>query len=196
MIKYPNGKNFRAVHKDSKKSASNRGMTLEKDLDSTNKFYLAQEIANIHKKPTPIQVVSVDYPQRSKARITEAYYKTPSTTDYNGVYKGFYIDFEAKETRNSTIFKFANIHQHQFNHLESVIKHGGIAFFIIRFIPFDEIYVIDAKIIIKARNDGHKSLQYDIIKANGYIVSQKYNPRIDYLQCVDNIINKEVSKFE
>ena len=63
-------------------------MTLESDIEATNLFYLNHGIAVIHKKPTPVQVVSVSYPARNKAKITEAYYKTPSTTDFNGVYQG------------------------------------------------------------------------------------------------------------
>ena len=63
---------------------SQRGMSLESDINDSNKYYRACDIALIYKKPTPIQVVRVDYPARNKAKIVEAYYKTPSTTDYNG----------------------------------------------------------------------------------------------------------------
>ncbi len=65
-----------------------RGMSLEKDLNDSNAYYADCDRALIHKKPTPIQVVKVDYPARNSAKITEAYYKTPSTTDYNGIYRG------------------------------------------------------------------------------------------------------------
>ena len=41
-------------------------------------------LAVIHKKPTPIQIVRVDYPQRSRAKIVEAYFRQASTTDYSG----------------------------------------------------------------------------------------------------------------
>src|SRR5699024_12880052 len=55
------------------KGYGNRGATLENDLNVTNKFYVDSNRANIHKKPTPIQIVDVHYPRRSAAVITEAY---------------------------------------------------------------------------------------------------------------------------
>ncbi|MFR1297399.1 MAG: Holliday junction resolvase RecU [Coprobacillus cateniformis] len=39
------------------------------------------------KSQLPVQIVKVDYPRRESAKIVEAYYKTPSTTDYNGLYR-------------------------------------------------------------------------------------------------------------
>ena len=72
-------------------------MTFEKMINATNDYYLTHGMAVIHKKPTPVQIVRVDYPQRSRAKIVEAYFRQASTTDYSGVYRGHYIDFEAKE---------------------------------------------------------------------------------------------------
>ncbi len=84
MINYPNKKsNFKKV----KTNHSNRGMSFENIINETNEYYLAHNIAVIHKKPIPIQIVKVDYPSRSGAVIKEAYYKVPSTTDYNGLYR-------------------------------------------------------------------------------------------------------------
>ena len=80
-------------------SHSNRGMVLENDLNATNEYYLLNNVAVIYKKPTPITINKVDYPSRKDAVIKEAHFKIPSTTDYNGIYKGKYIDFEAKETK-------------------------------------------------------------------------------------------------
>ena len=100
-MKYPNsGK----VYVKPNVYAGNRGMSLEDDINRTNKYYLSEDIAVIHKKPTPITIVRVDYPKRSAAKITEAYFKLPSTTDYNGIFKGKYIDFEAKECESNTSF--------------------------------------------------------------------------------------------
>lgn len=101
-IKYPNA--ISTINTMHQKSYSSRGMRLENDINDSNKYYRELDRALIYKKPTPVQVVHVDYPKRQRAKITEAYYKTPSTTDYNGVYRGKYIDFEAKETKNKNEF--------------------------------------------------------------------------------------------
>ncbi len=103
VINYPNAAKS-AVTTQSKGTHSGRGMKLEADLNDSNKYYRSRDLALIYKKPTPVQIVKVSYPQRNKAKIVEAYYRTPSTTDYNGIYKGQYIDFEAKETENKTRF--------------------------------------------------------------------------------------------
>ena len=76
----------------------NRGMTLESELNITNEYYRVIDKAYIYKKPTPIKIVKVDYPSRDKAKIKEAYFTLPSTTDNKGLYKGKTIDLEAKET--------------------------------------------------------------------------------------------------
>ena len=101
MINYPNGKKIN-INNQKIIQKGNLGASLEDDLNKTNRYYRDHGIALIHKKPTPIQIVKVDYPKRSKAKIVEAYYKQASTTDYNGIYKGFSIDFEAKSTKNKT----------------------------------------------------------------------------------------------
>src|SRR6476659_4800463 len=137
---YPNGKRYSATTsnkiakpKEIKWSYGKRGMTLEDDLNDTNQYYLDQGIAVIHKKPTPIQIVNVDYPKRSAAVIKEAYFKQASTTDYNGVYKGRYIDFEAKETKQQSSFPLGNFHEHQIVHMREVMKQKGICFVLLRF---------------------------------------------------------------
>lgn len=167
-------------------------MSLEHDINESNAYYLICDRAVIHKKPTPIQVVHVDYPHRTCAKITEAYYKTPSTTDYNGVYRGHAIDFEAKETRLKTSFPFKSIHPHQIHHLKNVLRHGGIGFFIIRFTCYDETYLLDAAILIALYEDGlRKSISYKELKEKGYYITQSLTPRLRYMDIVDAVYFKE-----
>ena len=171
----------------------NRGMTLENDLNETNNYYLVHDIAVIHKKPTPILINRVDFKSRNDAIIREARFKIPSTTDYNGIYKGKYIDFEAKETKNKTSFPLSNIHEHQLNHLRSIVNHGGIAFIIVRFISYNETYYMDANdLFYFLDNNDRKSIPYDYFKQKGYLIIDKYNPRVDYISVINDLYFKEV----
>lgn len=166
-----------------------QGMLFENALNLSNEYYLKKGIANIHKKPTPIQVVKVDYPKRSASRIVEAYYKTPSTTDYNGIYKGKYIDFEAKETIKN-LFPFKHIFPHQVEHLVNIKKLGGIGFVIIYFRTQNEVYIFDIDIFNKLYTNGTKrSINHDDAVKYGILVPLGYKPLIDYLKAVDKIIN-------
>lgn len=191
-LNYPNRKPI--IHKEANKA--NLGMDLETMINESNEYYLNNDIAIIHKKPTPVQIVKVDYPMRSKAVITEAYYKTPSTTDYNGIYKGRYIDFEAKENHNKTAFPLANIHPHQMTHLKSIIKHGGIGFLIVCWNKYNEYYLLPYEVAEKFwdaayKNDERKSIPYDTFKNEGHLIKEGYLPRLNYLKVVDEIYLKE-----
>ena len=185
IMKYPNKKN-----NIQKRSFSKLGMTLEEDINETNAYYLSKGIANIHKKPTPIQVVSVDYPARNKAKITEAYYKTPSTTDYNGIYKGRYIDFDCKETLNKTSLPLLNIHIHQQKHLKDIHDKGGIAFLIVHFKHHQKHYLMPYKALEPYFNGSmkRKSIPYQSFIDNGYEISFKYQPRLDYLSIIQTYL--------
>lgn len=188
MIKYPNCEK-EYVKKDKVKkpvsfTSANRGMSLEDDINKSNEYYLSKEIALIYKRPTPINVVKVDYTKGAK--IIDAYYEKQSTTDYNGVYKGHYLDFEAKSTKSKTSIPLANISVHQVKHLKNVIKQGGIAFFIMYFDSINEAYLISAKFVIEFfENNKRHSIPISDIKNNGYLIKQGFNPRLSYLEIIE-----------
>lgn len=185
-MNYPNN-----IRKTQITNYSNRGMNLENDLNDTNNYYLQNDIAVIYKKPTPITIVSVDYKSRKDAVIKEAYFKIPSTTDYNGVYKGKYIDFEAKETKNKVGFPLINIHKHQLDHLKHVINAGGIAFLIIKFTLYNKTFFIDAKVFLDYLEIfNKKTIPIKFFEDNGHILVEKYNPRLDYLNIIDKFYLK------
>lgn len=186
-MNYPTG-----IKKSYKKVTTydNRGMTLEEDINITNEYYLKNNIACIYKKPTPIGIVKVDYKNGNDVVIKEAYFKTPSTTDYNGIYKGKYIEFDAKECKNKTSFPLSNIKTHQITHIKNVIRHGGIIFLII-FIN-NEFYLLKGESLINYINtEERKSLTIDYIKNNAYKINEGYMPRLDYLRIVDKIYLEE-----
>ncbi len=169
------------------KTAAHRGMNLEEDINLSNEYYLSHNIAVIHKKPTPIQVVKVDYPMRQMAKITEAYYKIPSTTDYNGIYLGRYIDFEAKESNSTTSFPLKNIHPHQVSHLKAISEHGGIGFLIVLFSKLGEYYVVPLDVLFKYWNHmdtDRKSIPISEFRENCYLIKESAFPRLDYLKII------------
>ena len=194
MIKYSNGLNFTKIPKKSpqlsRKSSSfshgNRGMNLEGDINLSNEFYKSKGLCLITKRPTPINVVKVDYSKG--AVITNAYFEKQSTTDYNGVWKGRYIDFEAKSTLKTTSFPLANISHHQIEHLKNVLKHNGIAFFIIEFARLEKVFYLDAKYVIDFyENSERKSIPFGEFLIHGYEIKKGYAPRLDYLVILEEI---------
>jgi recombination protein U len=197
MVKYPTGivKKFSAV--SPKKTAvsqltefGKRGMDFEAEINATNAYYLTHEIAVVHKKPTPIQVVRVEYPKRSKAKIVEAYYRQASTTDYSGVYRGHYLDFEAKETHQKQSFPLKNFHKHQIEHMKAVLRQGGLAFVLLRFSNLDETYFLKSSALIAfyEANEGLKSMPLSFIRREGQQLPTQQIPRIPYI----NILNTQI----
>lgn len=163
----------------------NRGMNLEKMLNDTNLYYIEKQKAYIYKKPTPIKLVKVDY---KKGKIEEAYFEKPSTTDYNGIYKGKYIDFEAKETVNSKCFPINNIHKHQIVHMQNITREGGICFLIVRFSQINKNYLLMASDLTDYLNNYQTStIPLSYFEEKGYLIKDKYIPSIDYLEIIDNI---------
>ena len=128
-----------------KSGYANRGMGLESDINLTNEYYIKEKKAYIYKKPTPIKISKVDY---SRSKIVEAFFDTQSTLDYNGLYKGKYIEFDAKETNNKTSFPLANIHNHQIEHIKNILSQSGVVFLIVRFNLIDKNYLLMGKDLI------------------------------------------------
>ena len=193
MINYTNGKKIN-INNQKIIQKGNLGASLEDDLNKTNRYYRDHGIALIHKKPTPIQIVKVDYPKRSKAKIVEAYYKQASTTDYNGIYKGFSIDFEAKSTKNKTRIPLNTIHEHQIEHLRQVSYHKGHAYLIIRFSTFEETYLLEFESFEKfIKTNTQRSLPYEWLKKEAYLCESTYLKPCDYIAGIEaSLQNKGV----
>ena len=191
-INYPKGtshpvdiiKKKERTKRNLKVQAGNRGLDFEDAINQTNEYYKEKGLCLVTKRPTPIKIVKVDYSKGAK--ITEAFFETQSTTDYNGVYKGKYLDFEAKSTRSKTSFPLANIPSQQIEHLKNVIFHKGIAFFLINLHCFNKTYLIDATIVIDYyENRQRASIPFKDLEEKGYLVKESYRPRLDYLSILD-----------
>ncbi len=186
-MNYPNG-----IKKTNNIIYGNRGMSLEEDINITNKYYLDNNIAIIHKKPVPISVRKVDYKNRNDAKITDALFLVPSTTDYNGLYDGKYIDFEAKETKLDNL-PLSNIHAHQIKHLQKIEEHKGISFILVRFKKDNVTYLLETKYLtLFIETNKRKSIPKEYFIKHGYIINIKYNPRLDYIRVIDKLRSEKI----
>lgn len=186
-MKYPDGTKVKITNKIT--NHAHRGMGFEDDINLTNQYYKDHNIALIYKKPTPIKATNISYKNNTK-QICNGYFEKASTTDYNGIYKGFYIDFEAKVTTSKTSFPINNIHQHQLEHLLEVTKHQGISFILVNFCDLNQIFLLETDKIFDIMNT-RKSIPVEYFMEKGYLIKENYQPRIDYIKIIDEIIRRK-----
>ena len=168
----------------------NRGMFLEHIINDSNQYYLSTDKAVIYKKPTPIKVLNISYRSKQTTFIDKAVFSETSTLDYNGLYKGKYIEFDAKECKNKTSFPLNNINPHQITHIKNILKHGGIAFLII--FMNNNFFLLDGKDLLDfVNNNIRKSIPYETIEKVGHIIKEGYMPRIDYISVLEKVYFKE-----
>lgn len=199
MIKYPSGKVYiqEEVIIDKRKTKNktqeqinkehylkaNMGMNFENDVSKSCEYYRINKVAVIYKRPTPIKVVKMD--ENKKGMIKEAYFQEKSVTDYVGIYKGKYIDFECKETIHD-IIPYKMIREQQYSHLKDIISLGGIGFFLVSFKTYQEVYLLDANIILKeVENKKHPGFKREFFKEKGVIVERSYNPPYKLKEAID-----------
>lgn len=195
MIKYPKG----VIIKDSAQSLqkktrkkntthnyANMGMNLESDVIKSCNYFLENKMAAIYKRPTPIRVTKMD--KNNPGKIIEAYFAEKSTTDFVGIYRSKYIDFECKETATDTL-EYKKIRPQQITHLKSVLEFGGIGFFMVSFTKRNEVYILDAKYVIDRvlNKNSHEGYKREFFIEHGYLIKQGYIPRLEILEAIDAI---------
>lgn len=199
MVNYPNKKKRIKPKTETSRENSTlvghnrRGMDLEELINQSNEYYVREDIAFIYKKPTPIKVNKISHSNNFGMRhhkITDAYFSEKSTTDYNGLYKGMYIDFEAKQTKYKSFNVVSNLHEHQREHLLNVLRHGGLAFLFVYFYQYDRIYIIDYKYVKQYIDSGKSQIPQEYFERNGYQLELGYAPVLDYLKYIDMLIEK------
>jgi Penicillin-binding protein-related factor A, putative recombinase len=178
VINYPLGIN----QKQRTINHKNRGMSLESLINKTNDYYSFNKLALIYKKATPIKIISTN----GESKITKAIFSQHSTTDYVGVYKGKYLDFEAKSTNKTTSFPMSNFQTCQIAHFKKVIEQQGLAFVIIQFTKLSKFYLLMVNEIFDfIEKTKKKSLPLSFVSTSGYEIKIKIAPPLDFLKIID-----------
>ncbi|PGD58120.1 Holliday junction resolvase RecU [Bacillus wiedmannii] len=166
----------------------NRGMAFERLINLSNEMYQREGVALINKRATPVKVL------KSKGgRVLSGFYEAKSTVDYDGVYKGRAVAFEAKSTQSLTRFDLSNIAQHQLDYLEKAEKMGAICFFLIEFSKDQTVFLVPASVVqsyvrMSHQPNGKKSISRADFDIYGYLVEQTERAPIDYLQYIDEAV--------
>ncbi|MCM3396461.1 Holliday junction resolvase RecU [Oceanobacillus profundus] len=163
-----------------------RGQPFELALTYTNQIYQNQGRALINKRPTPVKVL------KSKGtRVLSGFFDEKSTVDYDGVYQGKSIVFEAKST-NEKRLPFSIIQDHQVKYLESAEKQGAVSFLIVEMRAVREVYLIPnnmlQKYIKNAKEGGRKSIPMNDLEFYAFMVESKNGVPLDYLSVVDSLM--------
>ncbi|MCL6444608.1 MAG: Holliday junction resolvase RecU [Alicyclobacillus sp.] len=168
-----------------------RGQALETLINYTNECYMRRNMAVITKRPTPVKIV-----RTQGTKILSAYLEAKSTVDYEGVYRGRSLQFEAKSTRESSSFPLKNFHEHQVEHMRACAKQGAIVFAVVEFTKDDERLWVPAKVIIDAwdkhKAGGPASIPRDDLEIQCWRIPSARGVPCDYLQIVDKILDKAV----
>ncbi|RHW33855.1 Holliday junction resolvase RecU [Oceanobacillus profundus] len=163
-----------------------RGQAFEIELNYTNQLYKNKGRALINKRPTPVKVL------KSKGtRVLSGFFEEKSTVDYDGVYQGRSIVFEAKST-NEKRLPFSIIQDHQVRYLDHAEKQGAVSFLIVEMSAVREVYLIPnnmlQKYIKNAKEGGRKSIPMYDIEVYAFMVESKNGVPLDYLSVVDSLI--------
>ncbi|PEL63267.1 Holliday junction resolvase RecU [Bacillus wiedmannii] len=166
----------------------NRGMAFEKLINLSNEMYQREGVALINKRATPVKVL-----KSSGGRVLNGFYEAKSTVDYDGVYKGRAVAFEAKSTQSLTRFDLSNIAQHQLDYLEKAEKMGAVCFFLIEFSKDQTVFLVPASVVqsyvrMSHQPNGKKSISRADFDIYGYLVEQTERAPVDYLQYIDEAV--------
>lgn len=171
----------------------NAGAMLEEMLKKSCEYYKFQGIALLHKVPTPW---SVSYDKRT-FKVIRAHPEEKSSVDFEGIWHGRSVAFEAKSTRERKRFDMKNIKQHQMDYLRQHQEQGGISFFIIEFAKIGEIYLVWYDQVAEWWDDmkegGRKSIPYEWIQINCCVVVPGRAP-LDFIRVLEREKHRECSR--
>lgn len=179
-----------------KKQHGLRGSFLEECINTSNNIYFEDGLAVVQKIPTPITPIELN---KEKGVISLAYFEKKSTVDYLGNVQGIPICFDAKETKLN-YFPLENIHQHQIDFMKAFNRQNGIAFLILSFRKFDEIFLCPWEVLEdywnKAKKGGRKSIPYTAMNQR-YRIERSGNILVHYLKALQlYIIDKDNHIFD
>ncbi|WP_052663058.1 Holliday junction resolvase RecU [Mycoplasmoides pirum] len=162
---------------------ANRGMFLETIINRTIEYYKNKNVAYFSKRFLPIKIYSFN------GNRIQGWLDSKTQTDYYGIFKGKYLDFEAKQTSTNNL-PLANIKNHQIIHMKNVTKFGAIVFFIIYFSKFDKFFLLlfDKFLNFIETNNKCSSISFEYLIANAIELDLIFPGVLDLQSKLDNLV--------
>ena len=168
---------------------ANRGMGLEALITYTNEVYLTRHMAVVHKRPTPVKIL------QTRGSKVNGYLEAASTVDYEGVYNGHSLQFEAKSTRDLRRLTLDNFHAHQVDHIRECMKQGAVVFVLVEFVKHGQVFYVPGNLVVNAwdkwKAGGPASLMYDDLSVQCTLIPKGRGVPLDYLAVVDMVIARK-----
>lgn len=155
-------------------------MTFEKKITNCCKFYKDKKLAVIYKRPSPITIVD----SISNTNMYKACFSKKSTTDFVGVFKSMYVDFECKNTRQKS-FPISMIPYHQINHLIRCSNCGGKTFVLVNFEEYDEVFLLNVSSLLEAIKLNNSLISHQWFLENCQMLNKMYQPDLNLLDIIE-----------
>ncbi|MDR2846742.1 MAG: Holliday junction resolvase RecU [Mycoplasmataceae bacterium] len=137
---------------------SNRGMYVEEIIARTCEYYSVNNIALIEKRQLPIKIV-----KNINNNMVVGKLLSRSTIDYSGVYHGFHIEFEAKQT-NELFLSLSLLKLHQITHMQNLCEFNVNPFLIVYMEHYDKFFLVDFRWLFdKIAQIGKKQVSYEVL---------------------------------
>ncbi|SFM35307.1 Holliday junction resolvase RecU [Salibacterium qingdaonense] len=174
-----------------KQTQANRGMGFENLVNTTNLQYKNKGLALISKRPTPMKIIG-----STKGGQNICVFDQKSTVDFDGVYRGLSIQFEAKSTGEKR-FDLKMITDSQIDFLQQSERQGAVCFVLLEIRPLRTVYYVPnnmlQKYVREAQRGGRKSIPLDDLEIYADVVTQGQGIPLDYLAVVDKHAEKVTS---
>jgi recombination protein U len=135
---------------------SNKGMFLETIISNSIQRIRENNSGYISKMPVNHDIVTVEN------NILTGILRKNDNCDFIGIYKGSYLEFDAKETEKE-FFPMSNIKKHQMDKLKLISSLGGLAFIIVYFHHYDRFFALN----ISSLKSADKKIPLSYFEDNG-----------------------------
>lgn len=165
-------------------SVKNRGKDLEALVVQSNHVYQMRQEAVIHQAHAEVKTI-----RGCGRKDCQHFLQRQGGLDFYGIADKRYVTFDTKQTANKTNFPLSNVEYYQYNTIIETDKAGGIAFLLVHFSYWGEMYYLNTEQLKQwcaQRTDpkGRQSISHNWVRAHARLVESRSAAALDWLSVV------------